>query len=142
MPYATSDDLVERFGEPQLLLLADRDGDQVIDVAVVAGAIADADAIVDLHVRGRYAVPLQPAPAEIKRIVCDLVRRSLYGNATEVPDSVLSADRAARDLLRLIADGKVGLDAAPAPVTDTGGALEVETAGPAPFFTDDSLKGF
>lgn len=142
MPYATSDDLVIRFGEQQLLLLADRDGDQVIDAAVVDPKIADASAIVDMHVRGRYGVPLEPVPREITGIVCDLVRRALYGDATEVPESVLSADKAARDLLKLIADGKVQLDTAPAPATDTGGALEVETAGPAPFFTDDSLKGF
>lgn len=143
MPYAVQADMVARFGQAQILLLADRDNDQVIDTAVVESAIADADAVVDLHVRRLYAVPLAPVPAEIARIVCDMARRYLYGDATEVPDSVLAADKAARDLLKLIADGKVQLDAAPAAASlDAAAALEVDVESETPFFTGDSLKAF
>ena len=143
MSYATSTDLVTRFGEPQLLLLADRDGDAVIDAAVVESAIGDASAIVDLHVRGRYAVPLTPVPAEIVVIVCDLTRRLLYSNATEIPDSVLAADKAAREQLRLIADGKVVLAVAPALPTDPGASqLELQVSGPERQYTADKLAGY
>lgn len=143
MSYATSDDLVAAFGLPQLLLIADRDGDQEPDAAVVDKVLADASGIVDLHLRGLYALPLSPVPAEIVPIVCDLARRMLYGNATEVPDSVLSADKAARDLLRLMANGTLKL-AAPAATgeADAGPGLEAEILGDTPTFTKDSLKGF
>lgn len=144
MSYATSDDLLARFGEPQLLLLADRDGDSIIDAAVVAQAIADADEIVDLHVRGKYAVPLSPVDGVITGIVCDLARTRFYGNSTEIPDSVAAADKAARDLLKQISAGTVTLSAAPAPAGEaaTGGDQLVETAGPGQTFTLDTLKGF
>lgn len=144
MPYATSADLLARFGEPQLLLLADRDSDGVLDAAVVAQAIADAAEIVDLHVRGKYAVPLSPVDGVITGIVCDLARTKFYGNATEVPESVAAADKAARDLLKQIAAGTATLSAAAAPegAPATGGDQLVEMTGPGQTFTSDSLKGF
>ncbi len=144
MSYAVQQDLVDRFGSAQLLLLADRDGDGVIDAAVVAKAIADAVEIVDLHVRGKYALPLSPVDGVVTGIVCDLARTKFYGNATEIPDSVMSADKAARDLLKLIAAGTVALSAAAAPAgaPATGGDQLVEMAGPGPTFTLDTLKGF
>lgn len=143
MAYATSADLIARFGEAQLLLLADRDNDGEIDSAVVDQMLADASALVDLHVRGRYAVPLSPVPAEIPPIVCDLARRGLYGNATEIPDSVLAADKAARDLLKLIAAGTAVLNATPAPAGDPGATkLEVLTSGPERQFTPEKMSGY
>jgi len=142
MAYTNTAGMTARFGEALLKLVADRDNDGTIDEAVVAQAIADADALVDLHCRGRYAVPLAPVPAEIERAVCDLAHRFLYGNSADVPDPVVSADKVARDLLKSIADGKVQLDAAPAPAASDSAALEIEVAGEAPFFTGDGLKGF
>lgn len=142
MAYATSDDLVAKFGAVQLKLYADRNGDGVADADVLAAAIADATGVVDLHVRGKYALPLSPVDPIITSIVCDLARRNLYGNATEVPESVLSADKAARDLLRMIAKGDVALAAAPASPSDPAGSLGVEIAGEEAFFTRDNLKGF
>lgn len=141
MAYATTSGMTARFGEALLKLVADRDNDGTIDEAVVAQAIADADALVDLHCRGRYAVPLQPVPPEIERAVCDLAHRFLYANSAAVPEPVVQADKAARDLLKLVADGRVQLAAAPAPVAGSE-ALDVEVAGEAPFFTGDGLKGF
>lgn len=142
MPYATPADMAAKFGDAQLLLLADRDGDGVADVAVIAQAIAEADGIVDLHVRGRYAVPLSPVDGVIVPIVCDIARRALYGNATEVPESVSDADKAARELLRQIAKGEVDLSSAPASSFADAGSMDVEVDGAEPFFTRDNLKGF
>lgn len=142
MSYLTSADLVVRFGKPQLVLLADRDADGEPDTAVLDRAIDDAGSVVDLFVRGRYAVPLSPVDPAIAVIVGDLARRNLYGDATEVPQSVLDADKAARRQLELIAKGDVKLTSSAASSSEQAGALEVEAAGDAPFFTTDSLKGF
>lgn len=143
MAYATLSDMTIRFGAAQMLLFADRDHDGEIDADQVELAIADADAIVDLHARGRYALPLSPVPAEIVRISCDIARRNLFGDATQIPDNVLQADKAARDLLKLIAAGSVVLECAVAPATAPGAAtLKVETSGPAREFTADKLAGF
>lgn len=140
--YLTTSDLVARFGAAQLALIADRDNDGVADEPVLARAIDDAGSVVDLFVRGRYALPLSPVDPAIAVIVGDLARRFLYGDATEVPDSVIDADKAARRQLELIARGEVKLTSAPASSSEPAGALEVETAGDAPFFTSDNLKSF
>jgi phage gp36-like protein len=143
MPYATSDDLVAKFGTEQLKLYADRNGDGALDADVLAAVIAEADAVVDLHVRGKYALPLSPVEPIITSIVCDLARRNLYGNATEVPDSVMSADKAARDLLKSISKGETLLAAAPPSPSDPVGFIaSVEIEGGEPFFTRDNLKAF
>ena len=142
MSYLTSADLVVRFGAAQLALIADRDNDGQADEPVLTRAIADAGSVVDLFVRGRYALPLSPLDPAIGVIVGDLARRLLYGDATEVPDSVIDADKAARRQLELIAKGDVTLTSAPASSSEPAGALEVESAGDAPFFTTDSLKSF
>ena len=142
MSYLTTADLVARFGAVQLALIADRDNNGVADEPVLARAIDDAEAVVNLFVRGRYALPLSPVDPAIAVIVGDLARRNLYGDATDVPDSVIDADKAARRQLELIAKGDVKLTSSPASSSEPAGALEVETAGDTPFFTSDSLKGF
>lgn len=142
MSYLTTADLVARFGAVQLALIADRDNNGVADEPVLARAIDDAEAVVNLFVRGRYALPLSPVDPAIAVIVGDLARRNAYGDATDIPESVQAADKEARRQLQLIAEGKVQLTCAPATSSEPAGALEVETAGDTPFFTSDSLKGF
>lgn len=143
MSYATQDDLVAAFGQDQLLLIADRDNDQVLDDAVIDQAIASADAMVDLAVRGLYAVPLSPVDPEIVDIVCDLARLRLYGYGTQVPEEVKDAAKAAQSLLDDISTGAKKLTAAIASSTPaTEGELNVQTESDDPVFTMDTLKGF
>lgn len=80
--YLTTSDLVARFGAAQLAMIADRDNDGAADEPVLARAIDDAGSVVDLFVRGRYALPLSPVDPAIAVIVGDLARRNLYGDAT------------------------------------------------------------
>lgn len=143
MPYATSDDLVAAFGQDQLLLLADRDNDGVLDADVIERALTGASSIVDLAVRGTYALPLSPVDQVIVDITCDLARTALFGKGTQVPQEVLDRDKAARDLLKQIASGTMILSAAAASASDPLPAGNtVESAGDDPVFTSDSLKGF
>lgn len=141
MPYATTQDLIDRFGEEELLQLADRDGDGVIDAAVVERAAADADAEIEGYLVGRYALPLESVPPVLSRIACDMARYHLYDDlATE---TVRTRYEDARRLLESIAAGKVQLglpaSAGAAPVS---GSPEVDSDAPARVFTRDSLEGF
>jgi len=137
-----SQGLVDRFGEEQLLLLADRDNDQVLDADVIAKAIGDADGIVGLHLRGRYALPLSPVDDVIVNIVCDLARTALYGKGTDVPEAVLDRDKAARALLKLMASGELVLTAAAASADEDLPGLDPEAVSDDPVMTFDTLKGF
>ena len=86
MTYATQADLVTRFGEEDLIRLTDRADPPLdaIDSAVVAAALADAEAVIDGYVATRYTLPLATTPLLLRQIECDLAWFILQrGNPTE-----------------------------------------------------------
>lgn len=112
MPYATADNLTVRFGPDEMLAIADRDGDAVIDADVVAAALAKASTLIDSYIGARYALPLPSTPAVLKGICEDLARYDLY---TVEPTQIVRDNRdAAIALLKDISRGLATLDV-PAP---------------------------
>lgn len=107
MPYITLADLTRRFGEEEILALAD-DGAGAIDTAEVDDAIADAQGEIDGYAAaGGYALPLSPVPRIIVAYACDIARYRLYDeHATE---QVRKRYEDATKFLRLLAEGKVQL---------------------------------
>jgi phage gp36-like protein len=134
--YATQQDLIDRFGNAEILALADRDGDAAIDAAVMSGALADADSEIDGYLAKRYGLPLASVPDRLKRVAADLARFNLHTN--DPPEYVQKAADDARRWLRDVANGLVELGVDPPP-TATGGA---EVQGPGRLFDAASLKGF
>jgi len=124
MSYCTLAELIETYGETDIRNLSDRANKpaQAIDEQVVARAIADADAEIDLHLEARYRLPLASVPAVLTRIACQLSYAGLHTRVDEKHPANLAAERG-RKLLKGIADGKLslGLDSAgtPAPLADT-----------------------
>ena len=112
MSYCTDNDLVARFGEAEVIELTDQMGAGVMDASRLAAVIADADNQIDAKLRGRYSLPLNPIPAELTRIACDLARFYLHDDAA--PDIVVKRYDAAMRELRDYASG--------ASVLDTGAA--------------------
>ena len=113
MPYASLADLVARFGELELIQLTDAAGAGQIDAAVVASALADAEALVNGHLGGRYPLPLTTVPPVLTGVVCDLARARLYKDA--LPDVVERRHADALRFLSLLGQGKITLGAAPEP---------------------------
>ncbi|MGJ8563843.1 MAG: gp436 family protein [Alphaproteobacteria bacterium] len=121
--YAVLADLVEALGEDTLLALADRDGDDQIDAAVVAGALNAASAEIDSAVAARYRLPMDPVPARLKFIALDLAHYALDRNPN---DDLRKRVDDARKALRDIRDGKDTLgDAA---LAGTGDEPEEDSA--------------
>lgn len=87
MSYATQADLEARYGAREILQLSDRANPPagVVDAAVVAAALGDADAVVDSYLGNRYTVPITtPAPARVVDLSCVLARyRLMEQRATE-----------------------------------------------------------
>ena len=139
MSYATQQNLVDRFGESEILKISDRDGDGAIDAGVVAKALADADAEIDSYIGKRYALPLASVPARVVALAEDLALYKLY--PSNPSDDVVNYRNDAIAFLRDVARGTAvlpGLDGAdPAPVS-----AGVEVAGPERVFSRDTLKGF
>lgn len=139
MAYATQQDMIDRFGEEELVQLTDRAQAGVIDATVLAQALSDANAEIDGYLVGRYTLPLPSVPIALTRIACDLARYYLYDNrATE---QVTTRAEEVRAFLMSIAQGKVslGLDTLSKPATASDGP---QTSGPARVFTTDTLEDF
>lgn len=112
MPYATLQDLVERFGEQELIELTDRAGAGVIDADVADRAIQDASGEIDGYVSAAgYPVPLDPVPRLITAYCADIARYRLYDD--HAPEQATKRYDDAVRFLRAVAKGDVKLGATP-----------------------------
>lgn len=117
MPYATVNDMVERFGQIEMIRLSTRDDalPESIDGPRIETALADASALIDSYLRARYAVPLSPIPREIIRACCYLARYDLAQGGEQKPTEQVTKDHAnTLTWLDAMASSEGRLDAAPA----------------------------
>lgn len=123
MPYATQQDLIDRFGEEELVQLTDRAEPPAgeIDATVIGKALADADDAVNGYLAARYEVPLASPPLILKRTACDIARYYLYED--RVTEAVRKRYEDAVAYLKDAAAGKValGVDALGEAPVDPGG---------------------
>jgi phage gp36-like protein len=143
MAYATLADLEAAFGSKEVLLLADRDRDQVADASVVARAGEDAEAEINSYLASRYVLPLDPVPAQVRTLACDIARYRL--DAANPRQATKDRYDAAVRTLRDLAAGKATLGGAslsgPQPEGPTP-ASQFAVEGGARLFGDDQLAGF
>lgn len=124
MSYATQADLIARFGEVEISQVADTDGSGEIDAALVARALADADAEINAALAGRYQLPLATVPPLLVRIACDLARFALYTDA--VTEVVAQRRATAAKLLADLAAGRTTLGLVDPPAAaDSGNPVAV-----------------
>lgn len=122
--YVAAQELIDRYGEEELIQLTDRHGMGAIDHAVLDQAIADASAEIDSYLAGRYTLPLVEVPAALSRIACEIARYHLYDDApTEaVKDRYDNAIR----FLRSLAKGEISLARQDGTPADTVNAAEID----------------
>ncbi|MBO9419157.1 DUF1320 domain-containing protein [Labrenzia sp. R4_2] len=142
MAYASLQDMIDRFGDDELVQLTDRSNRpaSTIDAGVVAAHLSDAENLADSYLAKRYRLPLDPVPEILTRIVCDIARATLYGRTLENDDPVTKAKAEAMAWLKDVAKGLVQLEAeglAP----DQPGSGSVQVSGPDRVFSKDSLAG-
>lgn len=138
MTYATQTDLVDRFGEPELVQRTDRVDGAVIDTVVLGRALADADAEIDSYLATRYTLPLASTPVVITRLACDMTRYRLYDDG--VPETVRVRYQDAVSLLKRLASGEVQL-AGMAALAVAGVEQAYHDFAPRQM-SDDNLRGF
>lgn len=142
MPYATAQDLIDRFGEPELIQLTDDAGTGEVDQARAEQALADASATIDSYLRPRYRLPLASVPVRLVNLASDIARFLLQHGGDRIPTEQAGKahDRAIaflKDVSKGLAD--LGLDATGSPAPESQGA---RLAGPPRAFSRDSMKGF
>ncbi len=109
MAYATTTDLIAKYGETEIARLSAAYGAPVaVDAARCAVAIADAEAIVDSHLRARYAVPLADCPREVVVAVLVIARHELaQGDGREPSTQMIEARKETIRWLERVASGVV-----------------------------------
>ena len=121
MQYATVQDMIARFGEPEMIQLTDPDAQAAVQPARIELKLQDAHALADGYLGRVYALPLagcaKPTgvgavehvpPPQLTRIVCDVARYYLYDDLA--PESeVYRRYKQATTELQAIADGKAQL---------------------------------
>lgn len=141
MPYATQQDMVDRFAQTELVQLTNPDNPAAttVNATVLGQALADADAAIDGYLQSRYTLPLAVVPKVILRYACDIARYFLYDDrATE---QVEKRYNDAIKFLEQVAKGAItlGLSATGAQPAEAGGAqMESDT----PVFQREDSKGF
>ena len=163
MHYATQQDLIDRFGERELIQLTDPDGAAIAETRVER-ALLDAHALADGKLSRVYAVPLdgcrkpapqpgnvhayeQVPPPQLVRIVCDVARYYLYDDLAPEHEVYLRYKAAERELGQ-IAEGKTVLSCpwggVPGQLVagDAPGDAEVHFSFSPRQITDESMRGF
>jgi phage gp36-like protein len=106
MSYATTQDLLDRYGEPDLRRVTDPSA-QAVDVTAAQRALDDAHAEIDSWLCRRYALPLMDAagdlmsvPRALIRCACDI---AVYRLQTLRPaDDIKDARQRYEDVLKLL----------------------------------------
>jgi phage gp36-like protein len=138
MSYASQQDLVDRCGEEELILLTDTTNTPpaAIDAVVVQRALDKADAEINSWIAARYVTPLSPVPGILVDKACALARYKLYRGPA--PDNVRTDYTDATAWLQKVSQGLVSLgDGTAAATAPTGGTPQV--SAPARMFTRDTL---
>lgn len=121
MQYASVQDLIDRFGEAELIQLTDPDAQAAVQTARVQRALDDAQALADGYLGRVFALPLagcaKPVgvgaveyvpPPQLTRIVCDVARYYLYDDLAPEAEVYRRFKNASAEL-QAIADGKAVL---------------------------------
>jgi phage gp36-like protein len=121
--YATKQNMIDRFGNAELVQLTDRElpaTGAIVD-AVLNKALADANAEIDGYLVGQYQLPLASVPANLELLASDIALYRLFKDrATE---EVRQRYDDAVKYLRDVGQGKLslGLDSANQPAAPAGG---------------------
>jgi len=114
MAYANLQDMIDRYGERELIdvtrtLNDDRD---VMNVARINRALEEASELVETYLQRRYQLPLQPIHLAVTRAVCAIARYDLcQGNDREPSEQIKAGRKDALAWLTDVASGKATLDA-------------------------------
>lgn len=141
MPYTSATELRTRFSATEIDQLADPLRTGTPDEEIVDRAIADADALINAHLAGRYTLPLLTVPEVLSTIACDVARFKLWHR--QAPEEVRERYDDALTQLKMFAQGTLVLP----PDAITGEAqpvqsIQTDVSTPGRIFTRDTLHGY
>lgn len=141
MAYCVQADILNQVDLRTLIQLTDDGGLGEIDQAVLARAIADADATIDAFLQGRYSVPLAATPDKIRQVSADVAIFNLFSRRDEAtPESRRDRYQEAMRFLDQVAAGAVSLGADSPAATTTRNEPDISSQHR--IFDRDKMSGF
>lgn len=132
--YATKADMIQRFGEPELLNLTDAGRTGIIDDAILDMSLNDATSEIDSYL----AVVLTTTPtsgfAVLIGVCCDIARYRLYAGIGGETEQVKERYDAAIRWLRDVSTGKARIGISTEPITGGYAACKRDM-----FFTKETI---
>lgn len=135
--YASVADLVERFGETEIIQLTDLEHTGAIDTAVAERALEDASVEIDGFLAARYRLPVTDTPRLLSLLCTDIARYRLQQPVATDQARQRYEDAVAR--LKGISRGEINLPLESPPAVS---AEPVTTSGGRRVFDDDALRGY
>lgn len=139
MAYASLDDLLARGGTTELLNIADRDRDGIVDNDVIAAALVHADNLINGYVGAKYG-PLVSVPDLVRTWATSIARYILHSNGA--PEHVEADYKDAVAALKDVAKGLIALPVPEGATPPADLAGRVMAAHPDPVFTPEKLRGW
>lgn len=95
MAYATIQDLIDRYGQQEMIRLTTPDDQEMdgVNADAAEAKLADVSAVIDSYVGRRYRVPMDVAPAAVVRVCCILARYDLATGGSRSPSEQMSDQR-------------------------------------------------
>lgn len=141
MPYLTSQDMIDRYGEGFLAEITARDGTPgVVDQAVLQVAVDDAVSVAESYVAGLYNTSNPPRALTVHTAAIAWYR--LLGARAAAFDGAKETHDAAISFLRQVRKGEASLGDETPDDSTRGNAQLPQISTPEGTFTRDSLKGF
>jgi phage gp36-like protein len=137
--YCTQADLVERFGRDKLAQLTDETAAHSLDSTEIEKQCDEASSLVDSYVYGRYATPLSPVPAIVRKLACDIAWKFLWKNRADANSPVTQAYDAALAFLRDVARGTAQLPGSTGTLPATSGSA-IAVVASSQVFSDSQLS--
>lgn len=144
MPYCTVSDIQERIPSGVLAQLTDDTNGAVVSSSIVSACIEEADANIDLYLRGKHTVPLSTVPKDVKRWSVRLAIYFLYSRRldTDMPESVLNDYRLVVGQLKEVRDNDVLIDDVSSVANTAGHYKASSTSSTRIFTTNDQRTGY
>jgi phage gp36-like protein len=139
MSYATKQDMIDRFGEEEIIAITDRATPPAgtIDDDVLSDALSAASAEVDSFIGLRVVTPVNPVPGDLVNRTCIIARYRLSDPAT---DRVRNDYTDTISFLKMVGAGTATLGDVAMRATSGGGGSPQVSAG-CRTFTNDTLRG-
>jgi phage gp36-like protein len=113
MPYAAVQDLIDRYGEAEIISLTAPTGQDLTQINQTRAllSLTNASSEIDSYLRRRYAVPLTSPDPTVVDACCKLARYDLANGPSTTPSEAMRAGRKdAIAWLTAITEGRVTLD--------------------------------